>query len=164
VSRGQAEQRLHQPEIAQAVDAAQKRIIDRAVRMHFAADDRVGFLYPLDGDEKENLLGRKIEVRVEEHDEFPARQLGAAPQRLALARVVQGERHDLVGKALRQTREFRARIVGAPVIDQDEFARPQHAQRGQRLLGIGRDARALVVKRHHHRELERGRRHGWVLA
>ena len=71
-----------------------KRIIDRAVRMHLAADDRVGFFHALDGDEKKDLLRRQVEVGVDEDDEFAPRLLRAAAQRLALAGAGQLERDD----------------------------------------------------------------------
>ena len=123
-----------------------KRVIDGAVGVHLAADDGVGFFHALDGDEKEDLLGGKIEVRVDEDDEFAPRGLRAAAQRLALAGAGELQRDDLGGKFFREPGDCVGRIIGAAVVDQDHLERAEHPQDGHGLLDVGGDLLALVVR------------------
>ena len=135
-------------------------IIDRAVGVHLAADDRVGFFHALDGDEEEDLLGRQVEVGVDEDDEFAPRPLRARRSASPLPACGSASGTTSPGKCSASRAISAPELSELPSLTRMSSNGPSMRSTPSGLLHVGGDVRGLVIERHDDRKLGGGRRHG----
>ena len=150
VGRREADEQLDDAVVDPTGESAHEGIVDLGIGMAFGADDDVGAVAEHDVEEAGNLLGKKVEIGVEEEDVRAAAEVEAVADGVALAGVgVENQRADDVGRLVRDRLDGFGRAIAAAVVDHDDLEGDLAGEEVTDAADVAGDGACKPIRRHH---------------